>query len=99
MIPPITPSATWIERYETLRRHVLQGCQIFDSEPLSLVLWLAQGMAGWMRHWSRAVEVVSSPAVFSSPPLPLVATSLWQQQLTLLLAQITVQHLYPVARL
>ena len=98
MIPPITPSATWIERYETLRRHVLQGRQIFDGEPLSLVLWLAQGMAGWMRLWSKAVEVVSSPAAFS-PPLPLVATSLWQQQLTLVLAQITVKHLYPAARL
>jgi hypothetical protein len=98
MIPPRAPSATWIERYETLRRQVLQGGQIFGGEPLSLVLWLAQGMAGWMCHWSRAVEGVSSSAVFS-PPLPLVAASLWQQQLTLLLAQITVQHLYPAPRL
>ncbi len=50
MILPITPSATWIERYETLRRHVLKGCPVLESEPLSLVFWLAQGMAGWMRR-------------------------------------------------
>jgi hypothetical protein len=98
MIPPHTPPATWIERYETLRRHVLQGGQIFDREPLSLVLWLAHGMAGWMRYWTQAVEVSPSPAVAPSP-LPLAATSLWQPQLTLLLAQITVKHLYPPARL
>jgi len=98
MIPPLTPPATWIERYEMLRRHVLQGCQIFDSEPLSLVLWLAQGMAGWMRHWTKAVEVSPSPAVAPSP-LQLAGTPLWQQQLTLLLAQITVQRLYPAPRL
>lgn len=98
MIPPLTSPATWIERYETLRRHVLQGGQIFDSEPLSLVLWLAQGRAGWMRHWTQAVEVSPSPAVVP-PPRRLAATSLWQQPLTLLLAQITVQRLYPAPRL
>ena len=98
MIPPLTPPATWIERYETLRRHVLQGGQIFDPEPLSLVLWLAQGMAGWMRHWTQAVEGSPAPAV--APVLLRLATpSLWQQPLTLLLAQITVQRLYPAPRL
>ena len=98
MIPPLTPPATWIERYETLRRHVLQGGQIFDREPLNLVLWLAQGMAGWMRHWTKAVEMSPAPAVAPSP-LRFAAPSLWQQPLTLLLAQITVKHLYPAARL
>jgi hypothetical protein len=94
MIPPITPSTSWTERYETLRRHVLNGDHVFDSKPLSLVLWLAQGMAGWMRAWTKAVEVAPSPAVVP-PPLRFAATALWQQQLTLLLAQITVQRLYP----
>ena len=98
MIPTLTPSTAWIERYETLRRHVLHGCQIFDSDPLSLVLWLAHGMAGWMRHWAKTVEVAPSTAA-TPPSLRLAATSLWQQQLTLLLAQITVQRLYPAPRL
>ena len=98
MILPLTPSTTWIERCETLRRHVLHGCQIFDSEPLSLVLWLAHGMAGWMRHWAKAVEGVALPTGVLSL-LRSAATSLWQQQLTLLLAQITVQRLYPALSL
>jgi len=98
MIRPITLSTTWTERYETLRRHVLLGGHVFDSEPLDLVLWVAQGMAGWMRHWAEAVAVVPSPTVIP-PSLRFAATSLWQQQLTLLLAQITVQRLYPVPRL
>ena len=98
MILPPTPSTTGIERYETLRRHVLQGGQVFDRAPLSLVLWLAHGMAGWMRPWAKAVAVVPSPTEVP-PPLRFAATSLWQHQLTLLLAQITVQRLSPAPSL
>lgn len=94
MILTPTSATVWFERYETLRRHVVQGCRIFDNEPLSLVLWRAQGMAGWMRHWAKAMEMAASPAA-TLPPLQLAAPSLWQQQLTLLLAQITLQRLYP----
>jgi hypothetical protein len=97
MMATVTPPIAWIERYEALRRHVLLGCQIFDRTPLSLVLWLGQGMAGWMRHWAKAVELAPSPA--AAPPPSFAATPLWQQQLTLLLAQITVQRLYPAPRL
>lgn len=98
MIPPSTPSTTWIERYETLRCHVLTGRAVVELEPLSLVLWLAQGMAGWMRRWAQAVEVVACSVVVP-PPRPYPTTPLWQQQLTLLLAQITVQRLYPTLSL
>jgi len=99
MILSQTPSATWVERYETLRRHVLAGRAGLALDPLGLVLWLAQGMAGWMCYWAKAVEAPpSSPAMVA--PLPMFpATSLWQQQITLLLAQITVQRLYPTAAL
>jgi hypothetical protein len=99
MISSRTPSATWVERYETLRRHVLDRRGGFALEPLGLVLWLAQGMAGWMCSWAKAMEAPPpSPAMVA--PLPMFpARSLWQQQLTLLLAQITVQHLYPTAAL
>jgi hypothetical protein len=98
MIPSNTNSTTWIERYETLRRHVLNGGPLLELQPLSLVLWLAQGMAGWMRRWTKAAEVVPSSAVVPRP-LPYPTTSLLQQQLTLLLAQITVQRLYPASSL
>jgi hypothetical protein len=94
MIPPLTSPTSWTERYETLRRQVLNGGLVFDSQPLSLVLWLAQGMAGWMREWTQAVGVAPSSAGVP-PPLPFAATAPWQQQLTWLLAQITVQRLYP----
>ena len=94
MMPHITPSASWTERYETLRRYIVNGDHVFESTPLSLAIWLTQGMAGWMRGWTQAEEVAPSRAVV---PLPvrITATALWQQQLTLLLAQITVQRLYP----
>ncbi len=98
MIPPGTPSSIWTDRYETLRRHVSPGGRVLDGEPLSLGLWVAQGMAGWMRRWSKAVAV-APPSAAPPPPVRLAATSLWQQQLTLLLAQITVQRLYPAPRL
>jgi hypothetical protein len=99
MISARTPSATWVERYETLRLHVMDDRPVLDLEPLGLVLWLAQGMAGWMGCWVEAVAAPPpSPAVV--PPLRTVPTSsFWQQQLTLLLAQITIQHLYPAAAL
>jgi hypothetical protein len=99
MISTHTASATWAERYETLRRHVLDRRAGLALEPFGLVLWLAQGMAGWMGSWAKAVEAPpSSPAMVA--PLPMFpATSLWQQQITLLLAQITVQRLYPTAAL
>jgi hypothetical protein len=94
MIPSPTPSSIWVERYEALRHHVLKAGPVLDLQPLGLVLWLDQGMAGWMRRWAEAVELASSPAVApSAPPRPI--GSLWQQQLTLLLAQITVERLYP----
>jgi hypothetical protein len=95
MIPPSTLSTSWSERYEALRRHVLNDGHVFESQPLGLVLWLAQGMAGWMREWTKAVQAAPLPAVVPRP-LPFVATALGQQQLTLLLAQITVQRLYPI---
>lgn len=94
MIPSLTASFSWTERYETLRRHVVDGTRVFDSKPLGLVLWLAQGMAGWMREWNKTVEVLPSPQG-APPPVPFAAPALWQHQLTLLLAQFTVQRLYP----
>ena len=42
-----TAASVWVERYETLRRHVLCDT-VLAAQPLSLVLWVAHGMAGWM---------------------------------------------------
>jgi hypothetical protein len=99
MISSHTPSAIWVEGYETLRRHVLDRRAGLALDPLGLVLWLAQGMAGWMGYWAKALEVPQSSQATVAPLPMLPATSLWQQQVTLLLAQITIQRLYPAAAL
>lgn len=86
--------AAWAERYESLRRYVLEGRPRLPTQPLGLALWLAKGMAGWMRQWSQLLDAApppSSPRARPSAPVP----GPWQQPLTLLLAQITLQHLQP----
>ena len=88
-----TAAAVWVERYETLRRHVL-GEPFLPTIPLSLTLWLAHGMAGWMHLW--AIEKECSARLSPPPPPRYPATTTWQGQLTRLLAQMTTQHLQTV---
>jgi hypothetical protein len=84
-----TAAAVWVERYETLRRYVLNGPAL-SSEPLTLALWLGHGMAGWMHNWKMAIENASRDPTL----LPRCrATTGWQEQLTHLLAQMTTQFL------
>jgi hypothetical protein len=92
MIPSTvqTAAVVWGERYEALRCHVL-GDPVLSAQPLSLVLWLAHGMAGWMGHWTMENEGTAKPSAVSPPRCP--ATTTWQGQLTHLLAQMTTQHL------
>jgi len=81
-----------MERYEVLRRYVVEGRQRLQSQPLGLALWMARGMAGWMRQWTQLLEPAAAPA----PALPSLARAepaLWQQPLTVLLAQMTLQQL------
>ncbi len=87
---PRMGATTWAERYEMLRRCVLEGRQRLQSQPLGLALWMAQGMAGWMRQWRVLLEPATRP--LAMPP-PTAEAGAWQQPLTLLLAQITLQHL------
>ena len=91
---PAIGAATWTERYETLRRYVLEGRQRLQSQPLGLALWLAQGMAGWMRQWRQSLELASAP-VSAPPRWPEVSPNQWQQPLTVLLAQMTLPYLEP----
>jgi hypothetical protein len=85
-------AGTWTERYETLRRYVLAGRQRLQSQPLGLAVWLAKGMAGWMRQWRQSLEPASAPV--SAPPR-LSDAQRWQQPLSVLLAQMTLPHLEP----
>ena len=85
-------AAAWTERYETLRRYVLEGRQRLPSPPLGLGLWVAKGMAGWMRQWARLLEPASAP-VSALRPAPGLEPGPWHQPLTVLLAQMTWQQL------
>ena len=85
---------SWTERYETLRHYVLEGRQRLQSQPLGLALWMAKGMAGWMRQWTQLLEPATA-SVSALPRLCSVEPGPWQHPLTLLLAQITLQHLEP----
>jgi hypothetical protein len=86
--------AVWAECYESLRHYVLEGQQRLQRQPLGLALWVAQGMAGWMRQWSQLAEPASGCVVPAPRPRPhLAQAGDWQESLTFLLAQITLQHL------
>jgi hypothetical protein len=82
-------AVSWAERYESLRGYVLEGRQRLQSQPLGLALWVAKGMAGWMRQWGQVLEPAATSAAVWSQPMQ----GQWQQPLTMLLAQITLQHL------
>ena len=83
-----------MERYESLRHYVLEGRQRLASQPLGLALWQAKGMAGWMGQWSQLFDSAAAPPNPVARPSP-PADGPWQEQLTWLLAQITLQHLQP----
>jgi hypothetical protein len=92
----ITDSSPWAERYEAVREHLLSGRQILGADPVGLVLLLKHGMAGWMRRWIEGLAETRS--VRATPVGTLcLATPIWQQQLTLLLAQMAVSQLHPTA--
>ena len=90
----LASDAAWAERYEAIRQHVLGEAGRLQSAPLGLLLFIREGLAGWMRRWNQPPPVWAS-AKSPSPMLPLVSTSGWQRELTLLLAQITTVHLEP----
>jgi hypothetical protein len=90
---PSPAPATWKQRYEALRQLAAAGSLVLGVDPLGLVLLLRQGVAGWMRSWSGLIETATeTPAVPASPP-PVIPTSPWQQQVTELLAQMSLAHL------
>ena len=85
-------SATvWKQRYEALRQLAVGGRQILESDPLGLVVLLHQGVAGWMRSWCESPH----PRPLQSTPvgLPATSASIWQQQLTQVLAEMSLAHL------
>jgi hypothetical protein len=84
--------AAWTERYESLRRYVLEGRALLQAQPLGLVLWMTKGLAGWMNEWSKLSQ--PEPAR-PSAVWPLPSAGSWQKELTMLLAQMTLSQLPP----
>jgi hypothetical protein len=85
----------WTERYETLRRYVLQGRALLQAQPLGLLVWLSKGMAGWMNEWSKLSQPEPPSSTAVGLPQRGLSTSSWQAELTVLLAQMTLPHLPP----
>ncbi len=87
--PTTTAVAIWKQRYEALRQLAVAQSHIFNVEPLDFVILLRQGMAGWMRNWSGSAPTPLQEPLPSAPaPSPQ-----WQQQLTQLLAEMSLAHL------
>ncbi len=95
MMAALHCSGPWTERYENLRRHVLDHPQQLGGAPLGLGLVQHQGVVGWMRAWAPALPVATA----GQTPVPSLPGPVWQQQLTQLLAQMTLAHLPTPANL
>jgi len=85
------PPELWRQRYEALRQYALGGCDLLAAPPLGLHLLHCQGLAGWMQRWADETE----GDLVNSTPAPLPDGPVWQEQLTVLLAQMTFPHLRP----
>jgi hypothetical protein len=83
----------WQQRYEALRRHALTGRDTLSVPPLGLHLLRHYGVGGWMERWTEAVE--TSIVTSTPPPSWRLCTAGWQEQLTLLLAQMTFPQIHP----
>ena len=87
-----TAARSWTERYEALRQYVLAGRQRLQAQPLGLALWVAQGMAGWMKPWRELITTPAPPIGWPAPASGPAGDS-WQEQLTCVLAQMTLANL------
>jgi hypothetical protein len=89
---PATSAAAWKERYEAVRQLAVADSQILGAEPLGLLLLLRQGVAHWMGSWPRPAEKASRVPTLPTPS-PVLPLPQWQQQLTAVLAQMSLAHL------
>ena len=87
-----TNPSLWTERYESLRRHALDDRQILGSDPLGLALLVRGGIAEWMRNWT-APSPVATNVMQLRAERPVAMAPDWQRELTLVLGQMTFQHL------
>jgi hypothetical protein len=88
----------WRKRYEAVRGHaVCIGTDVLTSPPMGMYLICHYGIAEWMRRWEgMGADGMADGPPAHSPALrkaELPPASLWRGPLTVLLAQMTFQHL------
>jgi hypothetical protein len=84
----------WQRRYEQLRQQVLEPDATLARDRWGLSLLLRQGLAGWMRLWQDPSAGGEPAYGFHSVPASCPAPE-WQQQATLLLANMAWSHCHP----
>jgi hypothetical protein len=80
----------WTERYEALRREALAAQPLLEKSPWAMILLIRHGVAAWMRRWNLAEP---DPARPSAKTGVLESEEGWQNQVAVLLAQMTMPHL------
>ncbi len=93
------PSKLCTEYYETLRRHFLENRPLLEADPCGLTLLFQRGMAGWMRAWHSFTQATPQPAALGAPAGDPPLGPVRQQELTRLIAEMTVPHLHPAPAL
>lgn len=61
-------SPDWVQRYEDLRAHTLGSLAALQSQAWGLVVFVQQGMRGWMRAWQDPPRRASDQARPSHTP-------------------------------
>jgi hypothetical protein len=83
-------SPDWVQRYEDLRAHTLGSLASLQPQAWGLVVFVQQGMWGWMRAWQDPLSSVSDQASPERTPNVLRNRA---PEATLLLANITLNCL------
>jgi hypothetical protein len=81
----------WKERYEQLRQQALGQSNALTSDRWGLGLLLGRGLAGWMGAW-RDPSPGSEPITGQRSPTFDCLPSSWQQEVTLVLANMALSH-------
>ena len=90
-----TPSHLWTERYESLRGHVLGDAPVTSMSPLGLAVLQQKGVTDWMQAWTRGSMAEPHSIPSTAQRWGPSASPAWQQELTKLLAHMTIQLLHP----
>jgi hypothetical protein len=88
-----TSASIWNWRYEAVREHALGTGSLLQAEPLGLAIVVQHGIAEWIRRWPEGISASQCSRVAPVLP-PSQPTSDWQRQLTMVLAQMSLPHLY-----